>query len=298
MDIKKINITFVLYMRASAGKSSVTYAILSNTIVLVLIGFFSLLYLHTNGITHLVKEKINILIEINADSTSLAAAPALMKMIASNSKIVEGSVKFIPKEEADKVLGLEISENLRQVGSPFKDIISFNVKAAYYTEENLSKLKAQLKEKPEVFDVFFENVVVENIKSNLRNASYLVLMLSLVFVFLAVVIIYNTINLSLYADRWEIKTMEIIGARDSFIRQPYIKIAGKIALKSFAIATIALLLITAGLYYQFPAMTDILKWYYVLLSLLLIFIISLVITVTSTVVIVNKYLYKLESELY
>ena len=88
----------------------------------------------------------------------------------------------------------------------------------------------------------------------------------------------------------EIKTMEIIGARDSFYRQPYIKIAGKIALKSFAIATIALLIITAALYYQFPAMTDILKWYYVPLSLLLIFIISLVITVTSTVVIVNKIL--------
>lgn len=284
-------------MRASAGKSSVTYAILSNTIVLVLIGFFSLLYLHTNSITHLVKEKINILIELNSDSTS-AGYTALMNKIASNSKVVQGSVKFIPKEEADKVLGIEISENLKAVGSPFKDIISFNVKAAYYSEENLSKLKSELKEKPQVFDVFFENVVVENIKSNLRNISYVVLILSLVFVFLAVVIIYNTINLSLYADRWEIKTMEIIGARDSFIRQPYIKIAGKIALKSFAISTAVLLAGCALLYYQWEATADILKWYYVILSLLLMFFISLVITVTSTVIIVNKYLYKLESELY
>ncbi|MBK9688638.1 MAG: hypothetical protein IPO65_13120 [Saprospiraceae bacterium] len=284
-------------MRASAGKSSVTYAILSNTIVLVLIGFFSLLYLHTNSITHLVKEKINILIELNPDSTS-AGYTALMNKIASNSKVVPGSVKFIPKEEADKVLGIEISENLKEVGSPFKDIISFNVKAAYYSEENLSKLKAELKEKPQVFDVFFENVVDEHMKSNLRNISYVVRILSLVFVFLAVVIIYNTINLSLYADRWEIKTMEIIGARDSFIRQPYIKIAGKIALKSFAISTAVLLAGCALLYYQFEATADILKWYYVVLSLLLMFFISLVITVTSTVIIVNKYLYKLESELY
>lgn len=285
-------------MRASAGKSSVTYAILSNTIVLVLIGFFSLLYLHTNSITHLVKEKINILIELNPDSTARVAATALMKKIAANSKVVPGSVKFIPKEEADKVLGIEISENLKEVGTPFKDIISFNVKAAFYTEENLARLKTELKEKPEVFDVFFENVVVENIKSNLRNVSYVVLVLSLVFVFLAVVIIYNTINLSLYADRWEIKTMEIIGARDSFIRQPYIKIAGKIALKSFAISTAVLLAGCGILFYQFEATADILKWYYVILSLLLMFFISLVITVTSTVIIVNKYLYKLESELY
>ncbi|MBK8700486.1 MAG: hypothetical protein IPN29_13530 [Saprospiraceae bacterium] len=285
-------------MRASAGKSSVIYAILSNTIVLVLIGFFSMLYLHTNGITNLVKEKINILIELNDDEASRSSAKNLMAMIESNSKVVPGSVRFIPKNEADKVLGLDISENLRQVGSPFKDIVSFNVKAAHYTEENLGKLKVELKKRPEVFDVFFENVVVENIKSNLRKVSYVVLMLSLVFVFLAVVIIYNTINLSLYADRWEIKTMEIIGARDGFIRQPYLKIAGNIALKSFAISAVVLLLSTAWMYYQLPEMKDILKWYFVGISLAIIFIISLVITITSTMVIVNKYLYKMESELY
>jgi cell division transport system permease protein len=284
-------------MRATAGKSSVTYATLSNTIVLVLIGFFSLLYLHTNSITNLVKEKINILVELNPDSLN-NRPDALIKLIQSNPKVVPGSVKFIPKSEADKVLGIEISENLKKVGSPFKDIVSFNVKAEHYREENLSKIKKELKGRPEIFDVFFENVVVENIKSNLRNVSYVVLLLSLIFVFLAVIIIYNTINLSLYADRWEIKTMEIIGARDKFIRQPYIKIAGNIALKSFFIAALILLAGVAFIIYNFEGMSDIIKWYFIGLSLLLMFIISLVITVTATVSIVNKYLYKKESELY
>jgi cell division transport system permease protein len=283
-------------MRAAAGKSSVIYAILSNTIVLVLIGFFSMLYLHTNAITNLVKEKINVLIELNNDSSG--NAQTLMTQIQGNSKVVPGSVKFIPKTEADKILGIDVSKNLKQVGSPFKDIVSFNVKAEHYTEQNLEKIKNELKQKPIVFDVFFENVVVENIKSNLRSVSYVVLILSLIFVFLAVVIIYNTINISLYADRWEIKTMEIIGARDSFIRQPYIKIAGNIALKSFAIAALIIIASTAYAYYRLDGMGEIVKWYFMLISLILIFLISLVITISSTVGIVNKYLYKNESELY
>ncbi len=284
-------------MRAIGGKSSITYATLSNTIVLVLIGFFSLLYLHTNSITNLVKEKINILVEVNDDSLSIKP-DALMKLIQSNPKIVPGSVKFIDKSEADKILGIEISENLKKVGSPFKNIISFNVIAAHYSEENLQKIKTELKKRPEVFDVFFENVVVQNIKSNLINVSYVVLLLSLIFVFLAVIIIYNTINLSLYADRWEIKTMEIIGARDGFIRQPYIKIAGKIAISSFVIAALVLLAAVFYLLYDFEGMHDILKWYYVAFSLLLMFVISMAITISATVSIVNKYLYKKESELY
>lgn len=285
------------YMRASAGKGSVIYAVLSNTIVLVLIGFFSLLYLHTNSITNLLKEKINILVELSSDSTTVSPI-ALINIIQNNDKVVPNSVKLIKKDEASKILGIGISDSLKMVGSPFRDIISFNIKAEHYTEDNIKKIKSELKQKQGVFDIFYEHVVIDNIKDNLKNLSFIVLMLSMVFVFLALVIIYNTVNLSLYADRWEIKTMEIIGARDSFIRQPYIKIAGGIALKSFFLATIFLLGFIAYLIYAHQGLYGIVNWFYVGLSLLFIFIVSIIITIASTVRIVNKYLYKKESELY
>jgi cell division transport system permease protein len=281
----------------SSNKGSVIYAILSNTIVLVLIGFFSILYLHTNSITNLVKEKISILVELKSDTLD-SNPKQLINLIQSNSKIVPGSVKFIKKEYADTIIGLDISKNLSQVGNPFHDIISFNVKSEFYSESNIQKIKTELKKRPEVFDVFYEHVVIDNLKDNLRSISFIVLMLSLVFVFLALVIIFNTINLSLYADRWEIKTMEIIGARDSFIRQPYIKLAGGIALKSFSIAAILLLSIVAYCYYKIQDASAILNWFYILISIIFIFVISIVITVSSTIAIVNKYLYKNESDLY
>ncbi|MFM2394860.1 MAG: hypothetical protein RLZZ546_2843 [Bacteroidota bacterium] len=284
-------------MRASAGKSSVFYAVLSNTIVLVLIGVFAILYLHTNSIMNVFKEKVNILVELNADTTS-NGVKSLMTLIQANNKVSEQSVKFIPKSEADKILGINVSENVKDVGNPFKDIISFNVKAEHYSEENLAKIKSELKTKPIVYDVFYENVVIENIKTTLRSFSYIILLLSIIFIVLAIVIIYNTINLSLYADRWEIKTMEIIGARDSFIRQPYIKIGGNIALKSFAFASFILFGLMVWLGYQYDGFYELIKWYYVLLAIVLIFLISLIINITSTIIVVNKYLFKLENELY
>ena len=284
-------------MRASGGKGSVIYAILSNTIVLVLIGFFSILYLHTNSITNLVKEKISILVELKSDSVKNDYKP-LMKMIATNNKVIEGSVKYINKEFADTIIGLDISKNLETVGNPFHDIVSFNIKAEFYSESNILKIKNELKKRSEVFDVFYEHVVIDNLKSNLKSISFIVLILSLVFVVLAIIIIFNTINLSLYADRWEIKTMEIIGARDSFIRQPYIKIAGNIALKSFGIAAFLLLTIVAYIYFNYNDFSVVINWFYIIISIIFIFIISIAITVISTVSIVNKYLSKKESELY
>ena len=284
-------------MRTSTKKSSIFYAILSNTIVLVLIGFFALLYFHTNAITNLVKENINVLVEIKP-GIEQGKIEKLALEINTNPLVLRGSPVFVPRSEAAKMLGSDLSFDLSDISSAFKDIISFNVKAQAYTDDNLLKLKTELKSNDLVFDVFYENVVVENIKSNLNKLSFGVLILSLIFVFLAVVIIYNTINLSLYADRWEIKTMEIIGARDSFIRQPYLKIAGKIALTSFGIATVLILSVLLLIYSNIEEIKDILKWYYLFISIALIFVISLVITIIATIAIVNKYLYKQESELY
>lgn len=284
-------------MRTSTSKSSIAYAILSNTIVLVLIGLFALLYFHTNAITNLVREKINILVEIKP-GVSKTKIDELSKKISAQPEVLAGSVKFVSKEEAGFLLEEAMRFDTSQVALAFKDIISFNVAASSYTEANLKRIKESIKRSDSVHDVFYENVVVENIKSNLNKLSFGVLILSLIFVFLAVVIIYNTINLSLYADRWEIKTMEIIGARDSFIRQPYLKIAGKIAITSFMIATLLILLVLTLIYLNFEGIKEIIKYLYLFLSIAIIFVISLFITLFATVTIVNKYLYKHESELY
>jgi cell division transport system permease protein len=284
-------------MRTSNSKSSIIYAILSNTIVLVLIGFFALIYFHTNSITNLVREQINILIEINPESNA-SAKDEIIGALKQTNGVLKNSIRFIPKENAAEVLGNQLTFDSIGLTSAFKDIVSFNLSAQAYSEERLRTIKEQFMKVPSVFDVFYEHVVVENIKSNLNKVSYAVLILSLIFVFLAVVIIYNTINLSLYADRWEIKTMEIIGARDGFIRQPYLKIAARIALISFAIASILILLVLAIIYFNFEDVKYILKWYYFILSLAIIFVISLFITIFATITIVNKYLYKKESELY
>ncbi len=279
-------------MRAKVGKSSAIYAVISNTIVLVLIGLFSLLYFHSNSISNLLKEKINIIVELNEGND----IEQLKNSIAKIDGIKPSSIQFINATEAPKILGIE--DSLMNNGySPFKDIITFNVMSDKFNNASLSKIKEGIKNMSGVFDVFYENVEIDNIKANLKNVSFLILLLSLVFVFLAVIIMYNTINLGLYADRWEIKTMEIIGARDNFIRQPYIKIAGNIALKSFGFASLVLIGILAMIAYKFD-LAAILNYGYVFLSILIILIISIVICIGSTVSIVNKYLIKQTAELH
>jgi cell division transport system permease protein len=272
-------------LRATSGKSSSKYAILSNTIVLVLIGFFLLLYFHSGNITNLLKEKINIIVEINKGSDTKKIARSIEEL----PQVLKGSIKNIPSTEAEKILGLNEGIIFSDSGKIFKDIITFNVSSNFYEEATLLELKNNLKQLEGISDLFYENVEIANIKSNIKNVSFFLLILSLIFIILALVIMYNTIRLSLYADQAEIKTMVIIGAKDSFIRQPYIKLAGGVAFKSFAIASVLLVIIMFWCIFSL-GLVGIIKWYYVSMALLIIFIISMLICVGSTVAIVNSYL--------
>lgn len=278
-------------------KASIHYATLSNTIVLVLIGFFLLLFFHINSITSIVKEKINIIVELK-ENTKESDAAKIIAILSANPAVIEGSAKYIPEEKAEEIMGADVIASLKDVGLPFRKMVSFNVKANDYNEETLKNITREIKKYDFVSEVFYENMIVDQVKSNLQKFSFGILSLAIIFIFLAVVIIYNTINLSMYADRWEIKTMEIIGARDNFIRQPYLKIAGKIAFRSFIMASIFIAMILVIIHLNFPTMIEIVRWHYILLTFFLILIISLTITITATVRIVNSYLYKHERDLY
>lgn len=283
--------------KKSNSKASVFYAIISNTIVLVLVGLFLILYFHTNAITSILKERINILVELKDESMS-SDVKELGKLIDGFKEVKAGSVQLIPASEAASIMGDDIGVNFDSKESPFKDVIIFNVKSEHYEDNTLSRLKMLIIESPAVNDVIYENLVIDNIKSNLNKLSFGILILNIFFLILVIVIMYNTINLSLYADRWEIKTMEIIGARDRFIRQPYLKIAGRIAVTSFVMAAIIIFLIIGLMYFNSDFVVNVLRFGYLALTLFILFALSLCITIIATIRIVNNYLYKEEGDLY
>ncbi len=283
--------------RTSNNKTSVLYAIVSHTIVLILIGLFLMLFFHSNAISSIVKERINIIVELE-DGLSSDRIKEIGRYIADLPEVKDASVDFVSSKEAIKIMGGSLEIQIDEEESPFMDVIVFNVLPDYYVESELVRLKGVIKDQNGVGDVVYENVIIDNIKSNLNKISLVLLVLNVFFLILVIVIIYNTINLSLYADRWEIKTMEIIGARDRFIRQPYLKIAGRISLTSFSLATVFILLIIGALYLNSDFIASAFRWYFLVLSLGIIFIISFIITIVATIRIVNKYLYTEEGALY
>ncbi|MCB0692120.1 MAG: hypothetical protein KDC16_10780 [Saprospiraceae bacterium] len=282
--------------KKTARSSNLGYATFSISIVLLLCSLFLLLYLHSSNISNILKEKLNILVELTPNST-VEDSEKLIFILKSQQEIVPESITEIPAEEAIKLM--EMSENvINNIGNPFNDVISFNVKSSFYTEEYLQEISGILKKYDFVSAVFYENDTIKNLKGNIKFVSYFIFFLAVLFLILAIIIIYNTISMKLYADRWEIKTMQMVGAKDSFIRMPYLHKARMIAWKSFLVSLFGMFLVIGMIAYSASEALELLRWEYVLLTVICILLLSFLISGISTFNAVNKYLNKSVSDLY
>jgi len=281
-------------MTASKSKPSHIYSSISVAIVMFLLGTFVLLLLHSHNLTNIIKEKMNIVCELENNSDH----EAVLAMMKKQKEIRTESIVYIPKSEAVSTMSSNLKMNFDEAYNPFSDVITFNVKSADYDGGVLKNIKSKLESNANVQSVYYEDLTIQNIKSNLNKIAYVILSIGLIFVFLAIVIIRNTINLSMYADRWEIKTMELIGAKWGFIKMPYIKTGVLVGFRAFIIAAISImgLLILVNIY--FPNIWEVVNFFYILIALAVILVLGIVIPAITTNSAANRYLRKNMDALY
>lgn len=283
--------------KSNTSKPSYRYAVISISIVLYFLGIYLMLYLQSGKIDQMIKEQVSIVVELN-DSLLQSEIQVVEEAIKQQTGVIANSISHHDKASASKIMGDEILIGFSKGESPFKDMVTFRLQAESYTNENLNVIEKSLMKEHVVHDIFFESESDIGVHDLVRKISLLFLLLSIIFVALALIIIHNTLSLSLYADRWEIKTMELVGARKSFIRKPYVAHGRIIGQRAFLLAAIALMATVGVLYLSSSVFGSILYWPYLILTLVILFVLSTLITMVSTFTVVNNFLEQKLSELH
>ena len=253
--------------------------------------------MQSGKIDQLIKEQVSIVIELK-DNLEKQEIDVIKNIIKHQTGVFDSSISYHDKTSAGEFMGNEILAGFTHGENPFKDMVTFRMEAKAYTDENLGMINESLMKVQGVHDIFFESESDVGIHGFIKKLSLLFLLLSLIFVALALIIIHNTLSLSLYADRWEIKTMELVGARKSFIRKPYVAHGRIIGQRAFMVAAIALL-VTIGIFYLSNGLFgSIFYWPYLLFTLVILFVLSTLITMVSTFTVVNKFLEQKLSEMH
>lgn len=228
-------------------KVSYLSSIISIAMVLFMLGLFGIILINGNKLQLYLKENFQLTVFFHERS----AEPEMMKVYNSiQSAPYTKKAMFVSKEEAAEKFSREIGQDF--VGflgyNPLLPSVELFLKSGHTSPDRIRAIDEELRRNPEVQDVVYQQGILEEINKNVNTIAAVLIALSLVFLVISITLINNTIRLNLYARRFIIKSMQMVGATHGFIIRPF---AVKSLLHGFYGGVIACLLM-AGVLYALP----------------------------------------------
>lgn len=269
--------------------------------MLFLLGFFGLVILQAQSLVRLFKEKVSIFVELKNES-GVKEVERLRVQLKLQDYTKSGSVQYVTKAEAAEIMMKEeeFGETFLSLDlpNPFYDVLLFNVKAEYLAPDSLSQIRTTLMENEIINDVYYQENLVDNIEQNIRRIGWTALGIGVFFLIVAITLIHNTIRLAMYANRFVIKNMQLVGASWGFISRPYIYRSIINGLGSAVLAIIGLILLLFLAQQDTPELKDLHHTFDIVMLFLALAILGVSITTLSTYYTVNKYLKMRIDDLY
>ncbi|MFZ4475491.1 MAG: cell division protein FtsX [Saprospiraceae bacterium] len=207
----------------SRSKPTYFYAIVSVAMVLFILGFFAIMATHARQLATMFKEKVDIWLELQANTPQEEIA-RMVQDIRRQPFVKQESVTFITREQAQSTMKKDLGDEslLEDVPNLLRDVIRFNVRAAFLQNDSLLNWRETLRRDTFISDLYFEAANTGNVGKNIQNLGWIILGLGILLIFAAVTLIHNTIRLALFSNRFLIKNQELVGASWAFISRPYI----------------------------------------------------------------------------
>jgi cell division transport system permease protein len=203
---------------------SYAMSLVSITLVLFLLGAFAIFMMHARKLSNHVKENIGFEIVMNSD---VKEANILRLQKELDAMPAVKSTEYITKEEAIARLSEDLGEDFLQwLGNeenPLLPSVDVRFHAAYANTDSIAVIESMLLENTDVKEVYYQKSLVDLINNNLRKIAIVLMVISLALLLIAIALIRNTIRLSIYSKRFLVRSMQLVGATESFIRRPFLR---------------------------------------------------------------------------
>ena len=201
--------------------SSYISVVISMTVVLFLIGFLGIFILNSKKVSDHFKEQIvlSIFIKDSAKNVQIKQLQKTLSLKKSTRKVI-----YVSKEEAARRYADEIGEDfLEFLGyNPLLNSIDVFLNAEFVKSGEINHLIQTLEKYDYIDEIIYDEPLLELLEKNIEQISLWIIILSGIFVLVAILLINGSIRLSIFSKRLVIKTMQLVGAHKSFIRRPLI----------------------------------------------------------------------------
>ncbi len=195
---------------------------ISTMMVLVLVGIVVFSVLSARNLSEYVKENFVITLTLEDEIT----APETTQLTkALQRKRYISSLEYISKDQA-------LSEQVEAMGTdptefigvnPFMASIELHLVADYANSDSLRWIQKEIMKYPKISEVTYQRDLMDSVNRNIRKVNIVLLVLAFLLTCISFTLINNTVRLGVYARRFNIHTMKLVGASWGFIRAPFVR---------------------------------------------------------------------------
>ena len=272
-------------------------SVISISLVLLLVGVASMLLVNAKSVSDYFKENMQVSVMMKQD---VSEDDALKYMKKLEGETFIKSLDFISKEQGQQEMAEMLGEDFLDVfeTSPIPASINVTLEAAYVSTDSLEIVKGKIASSALVDEVVYQTSLVDALNANLSKISLILAVFIGLMLFISFVLINNTVRLNVFARRFTIHTMKLVGATRSFIRAPFLV---QSVFQGLFSAFIAIIVLVGLLYFvrsEFVQLFEIFRLELLLLVIGIVIVAGVVICLLSTWLVVNKLISLKKDELY
>ena len=272
-------------------------SVISISLVLLLVGIASMLLVNAKSVSDYFKENMQVSVMMKQNVSEDAALS--FKTRLDKERYIKSSL-FVSKEQGRREMADLLGDDFLDVfeTSPIPVSIDVTLNADYVSADSLEIVKAEISESPLVEEVVYQRSLVDALNANLSRISLILGVFIALLLFISFVLINNTVRLNVFARRFTIHTMKLVGATRSFIRAPFLV---QSAFQGIFAAFIAIIVLVGLLFLMRSSFAELFEIFRLDLLLVVIGIViasGLIICLVSTYFVVNKLISLRKDELY
>lgn len=206
-------------------RSRLTYlgTMLCMALLLALLFFGGAFNIMIKGVSERVKEEVNLDVFLY-NTASDADAKLIQSMVVARPYVKK--VEYVSKDSAFALIQRElggVDESMLDE-NPMQNSLNVHLTSNFFHEDSVKQFETWLiDEYPEqVEEVYYNPNQFSSINSNFNKLGNYLWIGSLLLLVVTVVLIFVTIRLAIYSERFTLNTMQLVGAKSSFIKRPFL----------------------------------------------------------------------------
>ena len=278
-------------LKTSASKSASISSFVGTTLVLILVGLLLVFWILGSAISNHFQDQLVAQVMFIPDSPE--------EDLLLFKKQIEGadyckSTTFISSTEAAALMKEELGDDFVEgvLGyNPLPASLDILIRPDKATPDQINAFAQEWRKQSIVKEVVIQESLIEKINQNIAHWSLILIIIAGLLLMISIALIVNTVELTIFSQRFVIRSMQLVGATQWFILKPFVL---KSMWQGFRAALLALFTIFLGLYLimnDWPVLVSVLveksRFIWVVLGTCLV---GLTVSTLSTTLSVRKFI--------